>query len=233
MSVFCSVTTTIKVCKQDSSRNLFAEPQGDTLYFVVQASIKIWQSWLSSNVGGQAATPNDMDRRQRKRQSTEQAIKFWQDWLEEQHSIWDDHEELTFLLPPSQKTLPDAQYKQSVPLPHGMSKAEVQSVCVFSLHINAVTLSLRTLLFAETFPCILLELFVWSRCGCWNALLLARKTAIRPRHSGLVIRPAGQRRPETADEAGLWKTSAWALMFASKQTRPLSIGKPALSWARC
>ena len=42
------------------------------------------------------------------------------------HETWDGHEELTFLLPPSQMTLPRAQYKQSAPLPHGMSEAEVK-----------------------------------------------------------------------------------------------------------
>ena len=44
------------------------------------------------------------------------------------HAEWDGKEEQTSLLAPTQKMLPEAQYKQSIPLPCGMSEAEVNNV---------------------------------------------------------------------------------------------------------
>ncbi|KAL3144598.1 hypothetical protein ABBQ32_004322 [Trebouxia sp. C0010 RCD-2024] len=87
---------------------------------------------LSPKAGEQAANQRDKDRLDNQRQSIVDAIELWQEWLEHQHQIWDDHEELTFNLPPPQKTMPTAKYKQSVPIPPGMSVAETETARTIS-----------------------------------------------------------------------------------------------------
>ena len=90
-----------------------------------QACIKLWESWL----GQTPAAPcnrHDQDRLDRNRKTRTDAIVFWQQWLDDYHKLWDGKEEQTFLLPPAQMTLPSAQYKQTVPIPPGMSEAEVK-----------------------------------------------------------------------------------------------------------
>ena len=64
------------------------------------------------------------------RLSRSSAIEFWEKWLRDVHNEWDGKEEQRFLLPPTQKMLPDALYKQLVPLPPGMSEAEVNVIVI-------------------------------------------------------------------------------------------------------
>ena len=73
------------------------------------------------------------ERLKKMRRTRTAAIQFWQQWLEDMHREWDGRGEQTFLLAPAKKTLPFAQYKQSVPLPHGMSEAEVTTPLCNSL----------------------------------------------------------------------------------------------------
>lgn len=70
----------------------------------------------------------NQDRLDKMRESRLAAIRFWDQWLADVHAEWDGKEEQTFLLAPTQKMLPEAQYKQSIPLPCGMSEAEVNNV---------------------------------------------------------------------------------------------------------
>ena len=67
-------------------------------------------------------------------------IKFWEKWLQDMHTAWDGKEEQTFLLAPTQMMLPDAQYKQEVPRPAGVSEAEV------SYPISNLTCAILTVL---------------------------------------------------------------------------------------
>ena len=79
------------------------------------------------------------ERLEKMRRTRTAAIQFWQQWLEDMHREWDGKGEQTFLLALAQKTLLFAQYKQSVPLPHGMSEAEVTTPLCSSLSHSYVS----------------------------------------------------------------------------------------------
>ena len=80
------------------------------------------------------------ERLDKMRESRLPAILFWEQWLLEVHAEWDGKEEQTFLLAPTQKMLPEAQYKQSVPLHPGMSEAEVNRFQLSFVEIHFVSI---------------------------------------------------------------------------------------------
>ncbi|DBA67769.1 TPA: hypothetical protein ACH3X2_001203 [Trebouxia sp. C0005] len=89
----------------------------------VKACLKLWQSWLGANqTTEQGLSSHNQERLDKQRESRTSAIKFWDSWLLDVHKERDGKDEQTCLLPPSQKLLPDALYKQAVPSPPGMSE---------------------------------------------------------------------------------------------------------------
>ncbi|DBA87065.1 TPA: hypothetical protein ACH3X2_000308 [Trebouxia sp. C0005] len=79
----------------------------------VKACLKLWQSRLGANqTTEQGLSSHNQERLDKQRESRALAIKFWDSWLLDVHKERDGKDEQTFLLPPSQKLLPDALYRR-------------------------------------------------------------------------------------------------------------------------
>ena len=61
----------------------------------------------------------------RQRVAYAEAIKFYEEWLHRMHSQWDGTNRQTLVLQPQQRTLPAAAYKQSLPVPDGITDVQV------------------------------------------------------------------------------------------------------------
>lgn len=99
----------------------------------------MWKNSLSGLVAESHANASLV----RRREAYAEAIKFYEEWMQTMHSQWDLKHQQTLLLQPHQRTLPAAAYKQTLPMPDGITDSQVR-VCfpacrnTMSLHCSIV-----------------------------------------------------------------------------------------------